>query len=108
MASMVEVRCSVCGVATSPTESRSFTLLPSADGDEAHAHVVCSSCSSRLSAEIAKGNTTVMQPAGAESSGSPHRTQAVASDESSKGSSGAMAFVESAEIPGIKKDLAIE
>ncbi|HLX65136.1 MAG TPA: serine/threonine-protein kinase [Planctomycetota bacterium] len=63
---MAEVRCSVCGVLTSQSESSSFTLLPSlADGsalDEATAHIVCADCSSRLSAEISKGGTTVLRP----------------------------------------------
>src|SRR5258706_16453095 len=65
---MAEVRCSVCGVLTPQTESCSFMLSPTlADGkaaDETALHVVCSSCSSRLSEEIAKGGTTVLRPAG--------------------------------------------
>ena len=106
---MAEVRCSVCGVTTSQTESCSFTLSPGGDGtDEAHTHIVCSACSSRLSAEIAKGHTTMMQPPGAESSGEPRRTAVSNSEEPSKAPSDAVTFIESAEVPGSKKALAIE
>src|SRR6185295_7640982 len=65
---MAEARCSVCGAATSHSESCSFTLAPSEGGDfSASTHIVCSACSSRLSEEIAKGRTTILRPAGSDS-----------------------------------------
>ena len=63
---MAESRCSVCGVSTSGREPGAYAGTPEATGcalEKISAkHIVCSSCSAKLSLEIARGRTSILRP----------------------------------------------
>ncbi len=69
---MAEVRCSVCGLLAQETEPGAFTsspehvecVLENRTKGSSTVHVVCASCSTKLSEEIAKGRTTILRPHG--------------------------------------------
>ena len=63
---MAESRCSVCGVYTSGREPGAHAGTPEATEcvleKSSSKHVVCPSCSAKLSVEIARGRTSILRP----------------------------------------------
>ncbi|MEI6235657.1 MAG: serine/threonine-protein kinase [Planctomycetota bacterium] len=62
---MPELRCSVCGVLTLETEPGAHASAPEPEcalTSGPAKHIVCATCTTKLSIEIAKGRTSIVQP----------------------------------------------